>query len=98
MTFGGVAPPNGTFTIVATGTDFWGYTGAQTSFIIQIGEGEGIELNRNANFSDIMTISRADVDYQVDVSDILVGGEPATADQVVLSLENSGFSWLSIDR
>lgn len=98
MTFGGVAPGEGTFTIVATGTDFWGYTGAQTSFIIQIGTGEGIEMSRTANFSDIVTVSRAEVDYEVDISDIMVGGEPATADQVVLSLDSSEFSWLSIDR
>lgn len=98
MTFGGVAPSNGTFTIVATGTDYWGYTGAQTSFIIQVGTGEGIEMSRTANFSDIVTVSRAKVDYEVDISDIVIGGETATADQVVLSLESSDFSWLSIDR
>ena len=98
MTFGGVAPAEGTFTIVATGTDFWGYTGAQTSFIIQVGTGEGIELDKTANFSDIVTVSRMDVDYQVDVSDILIGGETATADQVTLSLDSGEFPWLSIDR
>lgn len=98
MTFGGVAPAEGTFTIVATGTDFWGYTGAQTSFIIEVGTGQGIELNRNTNFTDIVTMSREHVDYQVDVSNILVGGEAATADQVVLSLSGSEFPWLSIDR
>lgn len=97
MTFGGVAPPNGTFTIVATGTDFWGYTGAQTSFIIQVGEGEGIETRRDANFTDIQTVSRAQVDYDIDFSEILIGGEPATADQVTLSLDSPDYSWLSID-
>ena len=97
MTFGGVAPAEGTFTIVATGTDFWGYTGAQTSFVIQVGQGEGIEINREANFTDIMTVSRAEVDYQVDVSEIMIGGEPATADQVSLSFESQEYSWLSID-
>jgi axial budding pattern protein 2 len=98
MTFGGVAPAEGTFTIVATGTDFWGYTGAQTSFIIQVGTGEGIELDKNSNFTDIVTMSREEVDYQVDVSKILVGGQAATADQVTLSLGDGEFSWLSIDR
>jgi axial budding pattern protein 2 len=98
MTFGGVAPAEGTFTIVATGTDFWGYTGAQTSFIIEVGMGEGIELDRAANLTDIVTMSRTDVDYEIDVSKILVGGEAATADQVVFSLPSSEFSWLSIDR
>lgn len=98
MTFGGVAPAEGTFTIVATGTDFWGYTGAQTSFVIEVGTGEGIELDRASNFTDIVTMARDEVDYQVDVSKILVGGEAATADQVVLSILSPEFSWLSIDR
>jgi axial budding pattern protein 2 len=98
MTFGGVAPAEGTFTIVATGTDFWGYTGAQTSFIIEVGTGEGIELDRASNFTDIVTMARDEVNYQVDVSKILVGGEAATADQVVLSVMSPEFSWLSIDR
>lgn len=97
MTFGGVAPAEGTFTIVATGTDFWGYTGAQTSFIIEVGQGQGIELNRNANFSDITTVSRAEVNYEVDVSEIMIGGEPATTNDVVLSFETEEFPWLSID-
>jgi axial budding pattern protein 2 len=98
MTFGGVAPAEGTFTIVATGTDFWGYTGAQTSFIIEVGTGEGIELDRASNFTDIVTMARDEVNYQVDVSKILVGGEAATADQVALSIMSPEFSWLSIDR
>jgi axial budding pattern protein 2 len=98
MTFGGVAPAEGTFTIVATGSDFWGYTGAQTSFVIQVGTGEGIEVDRMSNFSDIVTRVRDDVNYQVDISDILIGGQPATADQVTLSLDSDDFSWLSIDR
>jgi len=98
MTFGGVAPAEGTFTIVATGSDFWGYTGAQTSFVIQVGTGEGIEVDRMSNFSDIVTRAGDDVDYPVDISDILIGGEPATADQVTLSLDSGEFPWLSIDR
>ena len=98
MTFNGVAPAEGTFTIVATGSDFWGYTGAQTSFIIEVGTGEGIEVDRTANFSDIVAKVRMDVDYQVDISDILIGGQAATADQVTLSLDSPEFSWLSIDR
>jgi axial budding pattern protein 2 len=98
MTFNGVAPAEGTFTIVATGSDFWGYTGAQTSFIIEVGTGEGIEVDRMSNFSDIVAKVRQDVDYQVDISDILIGGQAATADQVTLSLDSPEFSWLSIDR
>lgn len=83
---------------MATGSDFWGYTGAQTSFIIEVGTGEGIEVDRMANFSEIVAKVREDVNYQLDISDILIGGEAATADQVTLSLNSAEFSWLSIDR
>jgi len=98
MTFNGVAPAEGTFTIVATGSDFWGYTGAQTSFIIEVGTGEGIEVDRMSNFSDIVAKVKMDVDYQVDISDILIGGQAATADQVTFALDSPEFSWLSVDK
>ena len=59
MTFNGVAPANGSYTIVATGTDYWGYSGAQTSFVIEVGQGAGIELQKGSNWTDLQTMSRA---------------------------------------
>ena len=96
MTFTGVAPAEGTFNIVATGTDFWGYTAAQSSFVIEVGTGEGIELVKGYNFTDIETMSRAAVSYKVDLTGLLVGGEPA--EDVVLTVDNTNFPWLTVDR
>ncbi|RXK35191.1 hypothetical protein M231_07562 [Tremella mesenterica] len=95
FTFDGVAPANGSYTIVATGTDFWGYTGAQTSFVIEVGVGDGIELIKGKNFTAITTMARDNVDYKVDVSDLVVGGAPAK--DVVFSIDDVDFPWLKID-
>lgn len=96
MTFTGVAPASGTWTIVATGSDFWGYTGAQTSFVIEVGEGQGIEVAKSANLSDITTMSRNKVDYTLDASKVLLGGTAATASQVAFSLSDPFWSWLTV--
>jgi axial budding pattern protein 2 len=98
MTFNGVAPASGSYAIVATGTDFWGYTGAQTSFVIEVGEGEALELERGVNWTDVTTMSRTHVDYNIDVSNILLGGKQASANSLALSLNSSDYVWLSLDR
>ncbi|ORY34733.1 hypothetical protein BCR39DRAFT_476392 [Naematelia encephala] len=96
FTFNGVAPANGTYTIVATGTDFWGYTGAQTSFVLEVGTGEGIEMAKGKNLTDLVTMAREKVDYEVDLSDVLVGGVAADASDLVLTVSDD-YPWLSID-
>ena len=98
FTFSGVAPANGTYTIVTTGTDLWGYTGAQTSFIIEVGEGEGVELKKGVNFTDIVTMARSQVDYSVDLSQVIIGGKAVSASDVSLSIDNSNLPWLSFNR
>lgn len=98
FTFSGVAPGEGTYTIVATGTDFWGYTGAQTSFIIEIGQGESIELARDYNFTDVQTIAKGKVDYALDLNGILVGNETATKDELNITLSSDEYDWLSFNR
>ncbi|XAO26140.1 hypothetical protein I312_104974 [Cryptococcus bacillisporus CA1280] len=97
FTFTGVAPGEGTYTIVATGTDFWGYTGAQTSFIIEIGQGKSIELARDYNFTDVQTIAKGKVDYALDLSGILVGNETATKDELNITLASDEYDWLSFN-
>ncbi|KIR33301.1 hypothetical protein I352_04068 [Cryptococcus deuterogattii MMRL2647] len=97
FTFTGVAPGEGTYTIVATGTDFWGYTGAQTSFIIEIGRGESIELARDYNFTDVQTIAKGKVDYALDLNGILVGNETATKDKLNITLGSDDYDWLSFN-
>lgn len=96
MTFNGTAPASGSYTIVVTGTDFWGYSGAQSSFVIQVGEGEPVELARGSNFTELRSIARGKVNYQVDLANVLVGGSPANPDDVTLALDRTDFPWLSI--
>jgi len=98
FTFSGVAPGNGSYTIVATGTDFWGYTGAETSFVIQVGEGDAVELEKGVNFTDVVTMARSQVDYVVDLSQVTLGGQAIEADQVVCNVDNAALPWLSFDR
>ena len=98
IVFTGVAPANGSYTVVVTGSDYWGYQGAQTSFVIEVGNGDAIEMSKGSNFSTIETMALNNVNYQVDVSNVLVEGEPATKDQVSVSLDNANFPWLSLDR
>lgn len=98
FTFSGVAPGNGSYTIVATGTDFWGYTGAQTSFMIQVGEGEAVEVAKGVNLTDVVTMARSQVEYKVDLGDLTLGGTPVAAGQVVCTLDNTAVPWLRLDR
>lgn len=97
FTFNGVAPASGTYTIVATGTDFWGYTGAQTSFVIEVGTGDGIELQQGSNFTNIVTMAGQQVDYVVDLSQVLVGGAAAPSGNLKVAMDNTDFPWLSLD-
>lgn len=97
MTFNGTAPAQGSYTIVVTGTDFWGYTGAQTSFVIAVGEGAPIELVKGANFTDLITIARSTVDYEIGLENVLYNGTQATAEFVEMSADTSDFPWLSLD-
>jgi axial budding pattern protein 2 len=95
-TFNGVAPGSGTYTVVATGTDYWGYTGAQTSFVIEVGVGEGIELTRG-NLTDVVVMTGNQVNYEVDLSGVMMGGERVDPGDLVVSLNDTGFSWLTLD-
>ena len=98
MVFDGVSPLSGSYTVVVSGTDYWGYQGAQTSFVIEVGKGTAIELSKGNNFTDIQTMARDDVNYQIDVGNVLINGTAATAGQVEVTLNNTNFPWLSLDR
>ena len=67
---------------MATGTDYWGYSGAQTSFVIEVGQGAGIELQKGSNWTDLQTMSRGKVAYTLDLSNVLVNGQAAGAGQL----------------
>nr|XP_019043507.1 hypothetical protein I302_08085 [Kwoniella bestiolae CBS 10118]OCF22437.1 hypothetical protein I302_08085 [Kwoniella bestiolae CBS 10118] len=97
FTFTGVAPAEGSFTVVATGTDFWGYTGAQTSFTIEIGQGEAIEMARNQNLTNAQTMAKNQLNQEIDLSGVTIGGNAVDNEDVVLTLGSNDYPWLSID-
>ena len=95
MTFEGVAPDSGSYTIVVTGSDYYGYSGATTSFVIAVGEGEPIELVKGGNLSTIVAMAGDDVDYTIDTSKFTIGGDVATANELNFKVNGSDFDWLS---
>jgi axial budding pattern protein 2 len=97
FTFSGVAPADGSYTIVATGTDFWGYTAAQTSFVIEVGEGDGVELGRRDSFPELKTIARDRVEYAIPLDGVLVGGEMVQPSALDVLADLTNFPWLSLD-
>lgn len=96
FTFNGVAPANGTYPVVVTGTDVWGYTAAEASFILSVGEGAAVESTKN--WTDVATVSRNVVSHKLDLSGVLVGGRPASESQVSVSPDLSNYKWLSFDK
>ncbi|KAK4685076.1 axial budding pattern protein 2, partial [Tremellales sp. Uapishka_1] len=97
FTFTGVAPGEGSYTIVATGSDEWGYTGAQTSFVIEVGVGEGIEIAAGQNLTGVLTMSTTQVSHQISLDNVLLGGEKVTDSEVTLDADTSSYPWLSFD-
>lgn len=96
FTFNGVAPANGTFPVVVTATDLWGYKAAETSFILSVGEGAAVEST--GNWTDVTSISRNYISKKLDLSSVNVGGKPAQESQLSLSADLSNHKWLSFDK
>ncbi|WRT69729.1 uncharacterized protein IL334_006719 [Kwoniella shivajii] len=97
FTFTGVAPAEGSFTVVATGTDYWGYTGAQTSFTIEVGQGEAIEMVKGQNLTNAQTMAKSHLNDKIDLSKVTLGGTEVDASDVQLTLASNDYPWLSID-
>nr|XP_018260275.1 uncharacterized protein I303_07193 [Kwoniella dejecticola CBS 10117]OBR82433.1 hypothetical protein I303_07193 [Kwoniella dejecticola CBS 10117] len=97
VTFTGVAPADGSYAVVATGTDFWGYTGAQTSFTIEVGQGQAIEMARNQNLTNAQTMAKNTINQKIDLSAVTIDGNAVNDDDVEISLGSDDYPWLSID-
>lgn len=98
FTFNGVAPANGSYPIVVTGTDFWGFTAAETSFVLSVGDGPAIELNSKNPWAPLNTVSRGQVNYKFDPKDVLINGTAADWSQAIVTPDLSNFKWLSFDN
>lgn len=97
FTFNGNAPANGTYPVVVTATDYWGYSGAETSFVLAVGNGQAVEVN-STNWKPLNTVTRGSVNYTIDTSGVTVGGQAATASQYTVTPDLSNYKWLSFDK
>lgn len=97
FTFNGNAPAvPAAYPVVVTASDYWGYTAAETSFVLSVGTGEAPEFG--TNFTAINTTAYSQVDYKVDTSKITVGGRAASASDFVITPDLSKFKWLSFSN
>lgn len=95
MTFNGVAPASGSYPIVMTGTDFWGYTGAQSSFVIQVGNDSSLEL-QGLMVGNGTAMARGQINTTLDYSNVTIGGSNVDPSQVKVALKDNNWPWLSI--
>ncbi|KAL7425119.1 polarity establishment/cellular polarization [Cryptotrichosporon argae] len=95
FTFNGVAPADGSYTVVVTGTDYWGYSAAVTSFVIEVGQGEPLEMT--GNWSTVQGVAGSDISYVVDATAYQIGGQAAVASELALDVMTTYFDWLSFD-
>ena len=99
MTFTGVAPADGNYWITVTGTDFWGYTAAQSSFAISVGEGEALELTGSGarTVGAMGGMARNKAQGTVDITNVTIAGQAAGANQLDITVAGDFGSWLTID-
>lgn len=105
MTFYGVAPTNGSYTIVATGSDYPGYSGAQTSFVIQVA-GFNNDTTGPLDFAagtapsnaTLETVAGSEFEYQVELDGITAGGQATTAEDrkdLTVTADVSVWNWMT---
>jgi axial budding pattern protein 2 len=97
MTFTGVAPAMGSYPVVVTGTDFWGYTAAQTSFVLQVGDSRALEL-LGLTLGKTTSVARGRVQATISFANVTFGGAMPQAGQVKAAVDGTAYPWLSIDR
>jgi axial budding pattern protein 2 len=96
VTFSGVAPPSGTFVIVVIGSDYWGYSGVENSFTIQVST-EYIDVPETAGLGNITTVAGSAVDFVLDLSQVDVNGNTPKMSDLEITADLTNFPWLSFD-
>ena len=98
MTFTGVAPANGNYWITVTGTDFWGYTAAQSSFAISVGQGDALELTGSGarTVGEMQGMARNTASGTISVANVTVDGQAAEVGQLDMQVAGDFADWLSI--
>lgn len=96
FTFNGVAPANGTYEVVVTGTDYWNYTAATSSFVFSVGT--GLTLENSKSLTDLKTVARNILKYPLDLSGILLNGQKLDPAQINATPDLSELKWLSYNN
>ena len=94
VTFSGTAPAEGSYTIVVTGSDVWGYTAVENSFIVQIGTAY-IDIEEDEQLANVTTTAGSAVNTVLDLGVVSVNGGKG---DVAVDADLAEFPWLSFDR
>lgn len=94
VTFSGTAPAEGSYTIVVTGADVWGYTAVENSFVVEVGT-TFVDVAEGAPLGNVTTTAGTEVRAVLDLSGVTVAGEKG---EVVVEADLKEFPWLSFDR
>ena len=97
VTFSGVAPNEGTYTVVVTGSDYWGYSAIQNGFTIQVSTAY-VDVPEHAGVGNITTVAGTNVDFKLDLSSVNVNGDKvADSSDLDVSVDLEGMEWLTFD-
>lgn len=94
VTFSGTAPAAGSYTVVVTGADVWGYTAVENSFVVQVGT-TYVDVAEGVPLGNVTTTAGSEVREVIDLSGVSVGGEKGV---VAVEADLKEFPWLSFDR
>lgn len=94
VTFSGTAPANGSYTIVVTGSDVWGYTAIENSFVVEVGT-TYIDIEEDEVLANVTTTAGSAVSAVLDLSVVRVNGEKG---DVEVDADLQEFPWLRFDR
>ncbi|KAJ9112669.1 hypothetical protein QFC22_006171 [Naganishia vaughanmartiniae] len=93
VTFSGTAPSEGSFTVVVTGSDVWGYTAIENSFVIEVGTAY-IDVKEDGQLANVTTTAGSAVRAVLDLSLVSVNGKTGDVD---VKADLKEFPWLSFD-
>jgi axial budding pattern protein 2 len=94
-TFNGIAPwEPGSYHIIVTASDYWGYSAAETSFTLEVGVGDSLEFVEN--FAAIHTTAYNTINYPL--GSVVVNGQNVSSSDYVISLNLTATPWLTYDK
>lgn len=96
VTFSGTAPAAGSYTIVVTGTDVWGYTAIENSFVIEVGTAYvDVSEDQPLVAGEVVTTAGSVVKAVLDLKGVTVNGKSG---EVEVEPDLTEVPWLRFDR